>query len=197
MRGLRRIKRWLTRVGYDERNWLRVRQIDSFHGFLQSRGAIGDVLEISPGWNQTWKRLPAASYTTVDYPGFDICRDVLPRRFDIVIADQVLEHVPGPVRAVHNVREMLEPGGHALIATPFLFRVHARPHDYHRWTEAGLRQLLLDGGFGENDVSVHSWGNRACVRAHAGGPVRDYGFYRDMRNEPEYPLMVWAFARRE
>jgi SAM-dependent methyltransferase len=195
MRGLG-IKRWLTRVGYDRRNWLRVRQIDSFQGFLSSRGEIGDVLEVSPGWNRMWQRLPAASYTAVDYPEFDICRDVLARRFDIVIADQVLEHVPHPVKAVQHLREMLEPGGHAMIATPFLFRVHARPHDYHRWTEAGLRQLLLDGGFDEQEVTVQSWGNRACVRAHAGGPVRDYGFWRDMRNEPEYPVMVWAFAQR-
>ncbi|MCM5681266.1 hypothetical protein M8A51_17195 [Schlegelella sp. S2-27] len=73
----------MKQVGYDDRHWLRMRQIDSFHPFLGSRGRIGDVLEVSPGWNQAWKRLPSASCTAVEYPEFDICRDVLPKPFDI------------------------------------------------------------------------------------------------------------------
>lgn len=75
-------------------------------GFVYAN-AHRDAQSVSPGWNQMWKRLPAASYTAVDYPDFDICRDVLARRFDIVIADQVLEHVPRPVKAVQHLREMV------------------------------------------------------------------------------------------
>jgi len=91
---------------------------------------------------------------------------------------------------------MLKPGGYAVIATPFLFRIHARPHDYIRWTAAGLRELLFQAGFGPDEVTVDSWGNKSCVRAHVGGSVRDYGFGRDMSNDPDYPIMVWAFARK-
>ncbi len=184
-------------VGYSDCNWLRVHQIARWGEFLAEQKPLGDVLEISPGWNQMWRRLGSSSYHSVDYPEFDICGEVLDRKFHIVIADQVLEHVAEPRSAVANMREMLEPGGYAMIATPFLFRVHARPNDFYRWTEPGLRRLCLDAGFDDAAIAVESWGNKACARAHIGGPVRDYGFGRSMRNDPEYPMMVWAFARRQ
>lgn len=184
-------------AGYSDVNWLRVRQIERWHEFLARQAPLGDILEISPGWNRMWRQLPSCSYHSADYPEFDICYEVLDRKFHIVIADQVLEHVADPRSAVANIRAMLEPGGYAMIATPFLFRVHARPDDFYRWTEPGLRRLCLDGGFGDQDVTVESWGNKSCARAHIGGPVRDYGFGRSMKNDPDYPMMVWAFARRD
>jgi SAM-dependent methyltransferase len=175
--------------GYDRRNWLRVAQIDAWTEFLEPLKECS-VLEISPSWNSYWRSLGFRSYEAVSYPEFDICRQALERQFDIVIADQVLEHVPASVEAVRSIRRMTR--HHALIATPFLFRVHGRPGDFCRWTDAGLRQLMADGGF--DSVTVSSWGNKACARAHIGGPVRDYGFWRDMRNDPEYPMMVWAIG---
>lgn len=181
--------------GYDTRNWLRIRQIDAFADFL----AIHEdrsVLEISPGWNTYWKQR-CNNYRAVDYPDFDICRHSLAEQFDIVIADQILEHVLRPIEATRNIHGMVKPGGYAMIATPFLFRVHARPHDYNRWTAAGLKQLLVEAGFDEPEIEVDQWGNRACARAHIGGtPVLDYGFWRDLSDDPEYPIQVWAFARR-
>ncbi|MBZ9857283.1 hypothetical protein LB566_26150 [Mesorhizobium sp. CA13] len=98
--------------------------------------------------------------------------------------------------AAANIHAMTKPGGWAMVATPFLFRVHARPHDYNRWTPAGLRQLMIEGGFAEDDVQAFGWGNKACAKAHIGGPVRAYGLWRDLSNDEEYPLMVWAFAKK-
>lgn len=200
MRGLWRAKK-LTRsalctLGYDHRNWLRIRQIEAFEDFFRANAPLGDVLEISPGWNDMWKKLPAQSYRSANYPQFDICRNVLPGQFDVVIADQVLEHVPRPVDAARNIHAMVKPGGFAAIATPFLFRVHARPHDYNRWTPAGLEQLLIQGGFAADRIMADAWGNRTCAKAHLQGPVRAYGFKRDLRNDPEYPIMCWAFAQK-
>lgn len=182
------------RIGYDERNWLRIRQIESWERFFRQRESVGDVLEISPGWNGHWKSMPVHSYRSVDYPDFDIANDVLPERFDVIIADQVLEHVEAVDEAVRNIRSMLMPGGHSLIATPFLFRVHGRPHDFRRWTEVGLRRLLVANGFRDSHVKTFSWGNKACARAHIGGGVKAFGFGRDLSNDPEYPVMVWAIA---
>lgn len=135
-------------------------------------------------------------YHSAEYPEFDICTDRLDDQFQIVIADQVLEHVRRPIEATRNIFAMTAPGGWAMVATPFLFRVHARPDDYRRWTPAGLKQLLVEGGFPAERVKVFAWGNRACARAHIGGSVRDYGFWRDMSNDEEYPILVWAFAQR-
>lgn len=190
----RTFTRTRRRLGYDERNWLRIRQIEAFENYLRNH-PHAEVLEISPGWNPYWKHR-CWYYRSVNHDTLDICKDRLPEQFDIVIADQVLEHLPHPIAAVRNIYAMIRPGGSAMIATPFLFRVHPRPQDYSRWTEAGLRQLLIDGGFSEDQIRTHSWGNKACARAHIGGAVVDFGFGRDLSNDPEYPLQVWAFARR-
>ena len=192
-RAARKVKTLLP--GYDHRNWLRIKQIQAFGEVIASR-PLQDILEISPGWNTMWKSVSSKSYRGVDFPDFDICKDRLSEQFDIVIADQVLEHVAQPHMALANIHAMTRVGGIAMIATPFLFRVHARPHDYSRWTEAGLREVVTLGGFHRENITTGSWGNRACVRAHVGGPVRDFGFGRDLSNDPEYPIMVWAFAER-
>lgn len=191
-----KVKTLLSFIGYDRRNWLRLAQIRSWVNYLDSIQPLGDVLEISPGWNNFWKNVRCRTYFSVDYPQFDICNMALDDTFDIIIADQVLEHVRKPSRAIHNIFKMLRPNGVAMIATPFLFRVHARPNDFSRWTEEGLREILIEGGFSQSQIITESWGNKSCAKAHIGGPVRDYGFYRNMKNDSEYPLMVWAFAKK-
>ena len=191
----RRIRNFaVLKLKWNPRNWLRIKQIEAFEQFLAER-PDAKVFEVSPGWNRYWKDR-TSKYNSLDYPEFDICKESTRERYDIVIADQVLEHVQAPQEAVKNIYKIISPGGYAIVATPFLFRVHARPHDYQRWTEAGMRELLKEGGFKNEDIQTYSWGNKSCARAHIGGPVRDYGWYRNLKNDPEYPLMVWAFARK-
>jgi len=180
------LKKW------DTRNWLRIRQIECWESHL-SIVQPNSVLEISPGSWSSWKRFN--NYTAVSFPDFNICSDALSEQFDVVIADQVLEHVEFPSEAISNMRLMTRPGGWVMIATPFLFRVHGRPNDYCRWTSHGLRTLLVAAGFAEDQIWVDSWGNAICARAHTRGQVKAYGFWRPMHNDPEYPMMVWAFAR--
>lgn len=189
------VKSALASAGYDSRNWLRIAQIRAWEAHLAADAPTGDVLEISPAWNSPWKALAGPGYTAASFPQFDVTRDRLERRFRFVIADQVLEHVRDPLAAVRNIRAMLRPDGCALIATPFLFRVHQRPGDYWRWTEDGLRLLLAEGGFDAGRVETASWGNARCARAHLGSRVKAFGFGRDLSNDPALPLMVWAIAR--
>lgn len=45
-------------IGYDSRNWLRIRQIEAFTAFLEADGRkSSDVIEVSPGWNRYWKTM--------------------------------------------------------------------------------------------------------------------------------------------
>ena len=48
------------------------------------------ALEIS---GLKWKDRGFASYTTVGFPGYDVCSNVLEEKFDVIIAEQVFEHV--------------------------------------------------------------------------------------------------------
>jgi hypothetical protein len=183
----------LSKFGYSLEYWTRIEQKRAWTAFL-SKHAEKDILEISPGPTETWAKF-GRSYSAVQYPDFDICKERTADTYGIIIADNVFEHLERPYAAARNVHEMLGTGGWFLIATPFLIRVHGHPHDYTRWTEDGLRIFLNDCGF--KDVHISSWGNRACVKASFARKRPVYGWYRNMRHEPEFPVIVWGFARKD
>jgi hypothetical protein len=187
-------ERLLSAVGYDQEQWVRIVQRREWHEFLLKESARHPhVLEISAGDRSPWRAYATGSYTAPDYPQFDICRDTLPRTFDIVIAEQVFEHLCAPDAAARNVRAMMSDSGVLLIATPFLLRLHGRPYygDFTRWSPEGLKMFLVRNGFSR--VTTNSWGNRRAVRSN----FRDwasFGWGRDLRNEPDFPIVVWAYA---
>jgi SAM-dependent methyltransferase len=190
-----RIKNLASRVGFDTTDWLRVIMYRRCFSFIENiRPETLDVLEISGG-SQWRRKFKFGSYTSTDFPEFDICAEVLDRQFDLIIADQVFEHLTWPMRAGRNVHAMIRPGGYFIIATPFLVRVHQVPIDCSRWTEQGLSYLLQESGFSASDIKTDSWGNRKCLRANL-FKWRRYGFYRSLANEPNFPVMVWAIARK-
>ncbi|WP_431236975.1 class I SAM-dependent methyltransferase [Mycolicibacterium aichiense] len=150
-----------------------------------------EALEIS---GEEWRhRVAFKSYKSVSYPEFDICSEALDEQFDVIVAEQVFEHLLQPQDAAENVYAMLRPGGYFVITTPFLIKVHPAPHDCSRWTETGLWNLLMRSGF--DSVETASWGNRACVKANFSRWVR-YRPWHSLRNDPEFPAVVWAFARK-
>ena len=105
-----------------------------------------DALEISGGSWGAWR--PWKSYQTVNYPQFDLNYDILPNKtFDIIFAEQVLEHVRYPYRSVRNIYRMLRPSGWFLATTPFLIQIHGVPEDYTRWTPEGMRYFFEECGF--------------------------------------------------
>jgi SAM-dependent methyltransferase len=192
--GRDKLRTYLRWIGFDTTHWTRIAAYRQSRAWLDEIGITKlDALEIAPG--DYWQALPFRSYRSVTFPGFDICRDVLPEQFDLVIADQVFEHVRKPWRAAQNVRAMLRPDGYFLILVPFLLKVHGYPEDCTRWTEQGLRWLLEDAGFDLNRIRSGTWGNRRCVIANFRHGWRMYGWGRSLRNNPALPVMTWALAR--
>lgn len=187
--------RWLQAIGYETADWIRVVMYKSCFDYVNALDPVRlDVLEVSAGpqWRREFK---FRSYEETAFPGFDICSETLPSRYDLIIADQVFEHLPRPAQAARNVFEMLKPGGHFIVATPFLVKVHNVPIDCSRWTETGLSFLLQDAGFDPERIQTHSWGNRACLIANL-QRWRKRGFIGSLRNEPDFPVIVWAFAQK-
>ena len=140
---------------------------------------------------------PWRAYESLNYPDFDLCAPLERESgFDVVICEQVLEHVADPCAAARNLRALCTPEGHVIVSTPFLVRVHELPdygmHDYWRFTPRGL-QVLLEGA-GLRVDTVGAWGNRRCVRANF-DTWPAYRFWRPLDNEPTLPMQVWAFAR--
>jgi SAM-dependent methyltransferase len=152
------------------------------------------ALEIS---GSKWKEFGFASYRSANYPEYDLCNGVLDNeKFDIIIVEHVLEHVLKPYCAVQNLYRMLNSGGVAVIITPFLIRVHAYPTDCSRWTELGIRHLLIAGGFNCDNIKTGSWGNRACVIANFKKWAHWVSWKHSLKNEPGFCVAVWAFARK-
>lgn len=206
-RGLSRLRRLPRRVvaaggallfpdgGADpSRHWQRAalnRAVDAHIASIDPARCVAAEISGDTHAGKPWK-----GYVSLMYPEFDLCAPLADsRRYDVVICEQVLEHVSDPWAAVSNLRDMCAPGGHVIVSTPFLVRLHELPlfgmGDYWRFTPRGLRRLLE--GAGLEVETVDSWGNRACVvgnfdRWSARRP------WHPMRNEPDFPLQVWAFA---
>lgn len=186
----------LRRTGYSFEALDRVELYKAWEKFLSSQPVSEfQALEISPGENSNWARHGFKTYHAKQYPDFDICSMTLPLQFDLIIADNVFEHLRKPYAAAKNIFYMLKNGGIFLISTPFLIRVHGAPYDFNRWTEDGMRGFLEDSGFRKDAIAVGSWGNRKAVKASF-DEFPYVGWGKDMRNEPDFPVMVWAIARK-
>jgi SAM-dependent methyltransferase len=160
-----------------------------------------DALEISGGyWGEVCKW---RTYESVKFPDFDLNYDVLPHKtFDFIFAEQVLEHIKYPYRAVRNVYRMLRSNGRFVVTTPFLIQVHGVPSDYTRWTEEGLKYLLEEGGFDVQRCLTGSWGNLECVIADLSlcSQGKGWNYYdagkHSLVNQSKYPSVVWAIAQK-
>ena len=115
-----------------------------------------DVAEISGKWGE---RFSFKSYVKFRYPAYDICAGpfgdpstgrVL--QVDLILANQVWEHLDRPYAATRHVHAMLRPGGYFWLAVPFLAPLHAAPQDCSRWNARGLKNLLIEGGFDEDAI---------------------------------------------
>jgi SAM-dependent methyltransferase len=111
------------------------RETDQFVKSLEHQSM--HALEIS---GNKWKDFPFASYRSAHYPEYDCCNGPLGESaFDSIIAEQVLEHVQWPYRAVQNAYRMLRPGEVFVVNTPFLVKIHNIPIDCCRWTPLGIK----------------------------------------------------------
>jgi SAM-dependent methyltransferase len=83
--------------------------------------------------------------------------------FDVVLSNQVLEHVQDERLTVTESFRVLKPGGLFIGSVPHISPIHLEPHDYRRFTMLGLENLLTQNGF----ANVVIEGNGGVHRAAA------------------------------
>lgn len=160
-----------------------------------------DVAEVSGKFGEmfTFK-----SYRSFWWPEFDVCAGPYTDdagaalNFDLILANQVWEHLDRPYAATRNVYTMLRPGGYFWVAVPFFIPFHAAPQDCSRWSARGLKNLLVEGGFDADAIHADQWGNRnAALRNMEETWPPHYDKDRDdIRNDPNMPICAWALAQK-
>ena len=160
-----------------------------------------EAAEISGKWGRMYN---FKSYEQFRFPQYDICagpyRDAegAVRVFDLVLANQVWEHLDRPYAATRHVHQMLREGGHFWVAVPFFVPLHAAPQDNSRWSARGLKNLLVEGGFAADQVVAEQWGNRHVARRNLeqDWPPQYIEGEDDLTNDPQMPVCAWALARK-
>lgn len=190
---IKRSSRLRALLGYEETLWTRKVSDEETRKLITKLNPRSlSALEIS---GDVWRAFGFGSYKRVEYPAFDICKDILPERFNIIIAEHIFEHLANPRKAAKNARAMLTAGGHLLLVTPFIYKVHSNPDDCTRWTVQGLRIFLEESGF--ESITTGSWGNRNCIKATFKKEYRLYNRYlHSLKNESDYPIVIWSLGRK-
>jgi len=108
------------------------------------------VLDLGAGRQPFRRFIDANRYVAVDP---FMAQDAAPRprqKFDVVVAFQVLEHVPDPLGFITMAKSWLKPGGRIFIGIPnresYLrdlrdFALDMPPHHVSRWSENALASL--------------------------------------------------------
>jgi SAM-dependent methyltransferase len=140
----------------------------------------GMILDVGRG-AQPYRHLlpPEAIYQAIDYSGADqhfgysmpdtTCYQgdrwpVADDSVDVVLCTETLEHVPDSAVFLAEAARCLRAGGLIILTVPFAARWHYIPHDYWRFTPAGLQRVLLAAGL--NRVSVFARGNALTVACY-------------------------------
>ena len=81
--------------------------------------------------------------------------EAIPREsqyYDIIICNQVLEHVKRPGDVLSEFYRILKPGGKLFLTAPLLYGVHMAPFHFFNFTHYGLRLLFDTAGFSVSSI---------------------------------------------
>lgn len=97
------------------------------------------------------------SYGTIDYVSDIISIPVPDASFDVIICTEVLEHVPEPIKAIHEFARILRPGGILLLTAPLGSGLHQEPYQYYGgYTPYFYYRFVAEAGF--TNISVEANG---------------------------------------
>lgn len=123
------------------------------------------------------------SFKNIDFIVADAYAPPYPsEHFDVVVLNNIWEHVPDPLRLLKSIKRILVPGGHVIISTPSRYRLRnlvrilfGKPVVFmskHHVTEYSVGQVIEQLSFMGFDTKVYS----DRLRGPAGGLMRFIAF---------------------
>jgi ubiquinone/menaquinone biosynthesis C-methylase UbiE len=123
--------------------------------------------------------------------------------FDVVISDQVIEHLENPQKAVDESFRVLKKGGIAIHTSCLINYIHEPAPDYWRFTPEALKYLLRN--FSEI-IECGSWGNRIAIILifmfnkfrYLNIRPKGVSIFKPLAslNERKYPITTWIVAKK-
>lgn len=103
---------------------------------------------------------------------------------DIIMSNQVLEHVSDERLAVKEAHRVLRKGGIFIGSAPHISPIHLEPYDYRRFTSFGIIKLLEENGF--SNIKVE--GNGGVFKAVALLLLMDWFLYKNKGKNQEFNI---------
>lgn len=151
-------------------------------------------------------QLTDINLTLAPYPDYDIEKEQFePNTFDVVVADQVLEHVFHIMKAVKQCIRVCKPGGILIFGTPWMYPWHAAPKDFWRPSRDAYQAMFDE--FDLETIEINGWGGNEILQFalrtdgllttnRTVAMAEEAGIF-DMPNDPGYALEIWALARKK
>jgi ubiquinone/menaquinone biosynthesis C-methylase UbiE len=92
-------------------------------------------------------RQPRKAYAPTTYVCDLAAIPVENARFDFIMLNQVLEHLPEPKAVLRELNRVLKKGGRMICSAPLFYEEHQTPYDFYRYTQFAHRHLFNDTGF--------------------------------------------------
>ncbi len=67
-------------------------------------------------------------------------------KFDFIVFNQVLEHLPEPKEALKELARILKPEGKIICTVPLFYEEHLQPYDFYRYTQFAHNYLFKEVG---------------------------------------------------
>jgi SAM-dependent methyltransferase len=123
-----------------------VRVLDAGAGTHRYRHLFGHTHYESADFNEQYAPTYVCDLTQIPVPN---------DRYDAVVINQVLEHVPDPLAVLIELRRILRPGGRLIYTAPLFFEEHLQPYDFYRYTQLGVRHLSI--ALGSRSIGWTGW----------------------------------------
>lgn len=124
---------------------------------------------------------PNESRNIIQVPGTSEKLPLETESADVILSNQVLEHVIDERLSVSESFRVLKKGGVFIGSVPHISPIHLEPYDYRRFTNYGLKLLFEEAGF--KIISIE--GNGGVHRAMALSVTMDWFLTTHKEGEPQ------------